>query len=79
MSALRDFDLGSLQRIWSKRRAAPSVILRRFDTRGMSRPARDPDERKWIEVGTAGPFIEDEAIAVAARAYYNRRYRRKGF
>lgn len=77
MSALRDLDLSNLQRLWSKRRAALTVILRRFDTRGMSRPARDPDERKWIEARSAGPFIEDQATAAAARAYYSRRYSRK--
>jgi len=78
MTALCDFDLASLQRIWSRRRAALNVILRRFDTRGMRRPARDPDERLWIESRGSGPFIEDEGIAVAARAYYGRRYSRPG-
>ncbi len=76
MSQGRDLDLSELQRLWSKRRAALSAILRRFDTRGMTRPARDPDERRWMEGRTPGPFVEVEAIGAVALAYYRRRYSR---
>lgn len=31
----------------------------RTDTRGMTRPARDPDERKFLKrTGQEGPFVE---------------------
>jgi hypothetical protein len=31
----------------------------RTDTRGMTRPPRDPDERKFLErTGQEGPFVE---------------------
>jgi len=76
MSARLDFDLTDLQRLWSERRAALTAILRRFDTRGMTRPARDPDEGSWIAERGESPFVEDEASANAARAYYGRRYSR---
>jgi hypothetical protein len=71
-------DLAKLRRAWSERRARLKVILRRFDTRGMTRPARDADERAWLEERRqeSGPFVEDERAAAAARAYYERRYRR---
>jgi hypothetical protein len=42
----------------------------------MTRPARDPDERAWIEERGGSPFREDESCAAAARAYYDRKYRR---
>lgn len=75
-----DLALAPLRRVWDEQRARLQVILRRFDTSGMTRPARDPDERAWLEERgqQGGPFIEDEAAAVAARAYYERRYRRPG-
>ncbi len=51
-------------------------ILRRFDTRGMRRPARDAVEQAWIAERGEAWFVEDEECAKAARAYYERRYRR---
>lgn len=76
MSAPPDFDLTDLQREWRERRAALTAILRRFDTRGMTRPARDVDEGQWMAERGEGSFIEDKASAQAARAYYGRRYSR---
>ena len=70
-------DLSALQRVWDERRRQLRSILGRIDVRGMTRPARDPVEREWLQDrGEDGPFIEDEAAGVAARAYYQRRYNR---
>jgi hypothetical protein len=69
-------DLRELRRVWDERRRALAVILSRIDPTGMTRPARDPDERAWIEERGGSPFREDESCAAAARAYYDRKYRR---
>ena len=70
-------DLTELRRMWNVRRTAMRTILERIDSRGLTRPARDPDERAWLaERGESG-FIEDEAAGVAARAYYERKYRKR--
>jgi hypothetical protein len=71
-----DLDLTQLRRAWDIRRAALRTILARIDTRGMTRPARDPEERAWLEQRGPMTFIEDEEAAKAARAYYERKYRR---
>ena len=70
MSALGELDLTELRRTWAARRA----ILQRIDPRGMKRPARDPDERAWLNERGGGVFVEDEAGREAARAYYERKY-----
>ena len=76
MTKQMELDLTELRRMWSERRARLDAILRRVDTRGMTRPARDPEERAWLaeQAGRSGPFVEDERAAAAARAYYERRY-----
>jgi hypothetical protein len=51
-------------------------ILGRIDTRGMTRPARDPEEREWLAARSELVFEEDEAAGALARAYYARRYQR---
>jgi hypothetical protein len=76
MSETIDKDLESLRRMWEERRSAARAILERIDTRGMTRPARDPEERAWLDEHDEGGFIEDEAAARAARVYYERRYNR---
>ncbi|HEX9755653.1 MAG TPA: hypothetical protein VGA42_08080 [Gemmatimonadales bacterium] len=79
MSAPDDLDLTELRRTWDARRRAMREILKRIDPRGMTRPARDPSEREWLErEGREGGgwFVEDEACAKAAREYYERRYQR---
>jgi hypothetical protein len=69
-------DLTDLRRMWEARRVAMRAILARIDPRGLTRPARDPDERAWLaERGESG-FVEDEAAGAAARAYYERKYRK---
>lgn len=76
MSVPRELDLTELRRLWEARREAMRRILRRFDPHGMRRPARDAMERAWIAEHGPSWFIEDEACARAARAYYERRYQR---
>jgi len=76
MTVPRELDLTDLRRVWDARRKAMQEILRRFDPRGMRRPARDATERAWIAERGQSWFVEDEACASAARAYYERRYRR---
>lgn len=69
--------LDALRRAWEERRGRLQVILSRFDVTGMTRPARDPEERAWLEQrGETGPFVESEEAAAAARAYYRKRYTR---
>lgn len=70
------FDLTELRRVWDARRIAMRAILERIDPRGLTRPARDPDERAWLAARGENDFIEDEAAGAAARAYYERKYRR---
>ena len=70
------FDLTELRRVWDERRAAMRIILERIDPRGLTRPARDPEERRWLEDRGDGVFIDDETAGRAARAYYERKYRR---
>jgi hypothetical protein len=67
-------EIAELQRTWNSRREALRVILRRFDVRGMARPARDPAEQEWLRERGPAWFREDEACAEAARLYYRRRY-----
>lgn len=69
-------DLAALRRVWEARRAAVKPILERIDPRGLTRPARDPEEREWLSLRGEGVFVEDEAAGRAARAYYARRYSR---
>jgi len=69
-------DLTELRRVWEVRREAMRAILRRFDPRGMTRPARDPSERGWLEARGEGWFMDDDRYADAAREYYARKYRR---
>ena len=71
-----DIALRDLRCTWEKRRAAAQRILRLIDTRGMSRPARDPDEREWLNERGSIPFREDDEMGAAARIYYSRKYNR---
>ena len=73
---LDQLDLAELRRTWQARREAMREILRRFDPRGMTRPARDSAERAWLEERREGWFAEDEGCARAAREYYARKYQR---
>jgi len=39
-------DLSELRMMWERRRAAAEPMRRRIDPRGMTRPARSPEERR---------------------------------
>jgi hypothetical protein len=69
-------DLTALRSRWAERRAAVEAAQARVVPTGLRRPARDPDERSWLEARGDAPFIEDEAAAEAARQYYARKYSR---
>ena len=69
-------DLTELRRVWESNRVAMGVILQRIDPHGLTRPARDPEERGWLEARGETVFVEDHAAASAAREYYGRRYSR---
>jgi hypothetical protein len=75
--SVKDWDLSELERVWQVRRTAMQSMLRRIDPRGMTRPARSPEERKWLSERGEGAFVETPEGAAAARAYYDRKYRGK--
>ncbi|MGI9077690.1 MAG: hypothetical protein ACR2G6_10220 [Gemmatimonadaceae bacterium] len=76
MSLYDEIDLTDLQRDWARKRDAMREILKRIDPRGLTRPARDASEREWLLEGGESMFVESEECAVAARAYYARKYQR---
>ena len=47
---------------WAKRCERVRRVNARIDPRGMTRPARDPDERRFLEAaGQLGPFTESSS------------------
>lgn len=69
-----DLDLSDLQRVWDERRSRMAEAIRRIDPRGMTRPARTPEERAWLAAHGGSVFVEDERAGELARAYYQRKY-----
>ena len=69
-------ELTELRRVWQERRDSLRAILRRFDPRGMTRPAREPSEQAWLEDRGERWFTDDEQYADAACEYYARKYQR---
>lgn len=58
----RDWDLGALKAVWERRARAVQAAIRGIDVTGMTRPPRDPDERRFLEQpGRPGPFVETDA------------------
>ena len=56
-----EIDLTELRRMWRRREARSADVRARTDPRGMTRPARDPDERAFLRsIGGEGPFTEVE-------------------
>lgn len=72
--SVKDWDLSDLERVWQVRRTAMQSILRRIDARGMTRPARNPEEREWLGEQGGTTFVETSEGAAAARAYYDPKY-----
>lgn len=57
----KDWDLSALEEMWDRRARAVQEAVRKIDTTGMTRPRRDPAERKFLEErGRLGPFIETD-------------------
>lgn len=54
-----ELDLSELRIMWRRRREAASPMRNRIEPRGMTRPARSPEERAWLEErGETSPFSE---------------------
>lgn len=61
MINLDDYDLSELRAKWARRSVGVQQVKARTDIRGMTRPARDPDEAVFLkETGQEGPFLEVE-------------------
>jgi hypothetical protein len=61
--SLANVDLTELRAMWERRRAAAAAMRRRIDPRGMTRPARSPEERAWLEQrGEVSVFVEVESL-----------------
>lgn len=57
----KEWDLSALEEMWNHRALAVQEAIRKIDTTGMTRPRRDPAERKFLEErGRLGPFIETD-------------------
>ena len=73
---VESMELGELRRVWQLQRERAQIVIRRFNPKGMTRPARDPEERRWLVSRGEDQFVEDENAAAAAREYYARKYQR---
>lgn len=52
----------NLELEWAERYERVRRVNARIDPRGMTRPGRDPDERRFLEaVGQLGPFSESSS------------------
>jgi hypothetical protein len=59
MISIDNYDLSELRAKWARRRVGVEQVKARADIRGMTRPARDPDEAAFLrETGQEGPFQE---------------------
>ena len=76
MKAMDAIDLTDLRTRWDEQRTRMRAILSRIESRGLTRPARNPEERAWLDARGETGLIEDEASGQLARAYYQRRYTR---
>ncbi len=76
MKAPDTIDLTDLRTRWDEQRTRMRTILARIESRGLTRPARDPEERAWLDARGESGLIEDETSGQLARAYYQRRYTR---
>lgn len=61
MADIDSIDLSELREMWERHREAAREHRKRYDPRGMTKPARDPDEAAFLrEHGMEGPFEEVE-------------------
>lgn len=57
----QNWDLTILEKMWERRAKLVEEAKRGIDTTGMTRPRRDPDERRFLEErGRTGPFVETD-------------------
>ncbi|HLL47144.1 MAG TPA: hypothetical protein VK399_10545 [Longimicrobiaceae bacterium] len=57
----KSWDLSELEAMWERRSKLVEEAKRNINTTGMTRPRRDPAERKFLEErGRLGPFIETD-------------------
>lgn len=60
-------DIPDLTREWAVRAERIAGVRARTDVTGMTRPARNPDERDFLaRTGQLGPFVE---VVVCMRAF----------
>ncbi len=60
-----EWDLHELEAMWDERARAVERAKLGIDVRGMTRPARAPYERAWLEAhGDLGPFVETDTPPV---------------
>lgn len=53
------WDLRPLEEAWERRRAGVQAVAARTDRRGMTRPRRNPVERKWLMERGELPPVEE--------------------
>ena len=64
----KTWDLSELEEMWDRRARAVQEAIRKIDTTGMTRPRRNPAERKFLEErGWLGPFVETDTPAAYPR------------
>lgn len=58
-----DLDLRALEAMWKERAREVEAAKREIDATGVTRPARDPFEREWLQAhGRSGVLIEAEPL-----------------
>jgi hypothetical protein len=56
-----EIDFSELEELWARRRIGVDQVKSRAKTKGMTRPARDPDEAAFLKsIGQESPFVEVE-------------------
>ena len=54
-----DLDLRALEAMWGDRARAVEAAKRDIDAAGVTRPARDPFEREWLDAHSRGDDFAD--------------------
>lgn len=66
----KEWDLTALEEMWDRGERAVQEAIRTIDTTGMTRPRRDPAERRFLEErGRLGPFTETDVRATYPRKW----------
>lgn len=67
MMGYKAWDLTELRTMWDRNRLAVREAKRGIDTTGMTRPRRDPAERRFLEERGPGPFTETDTPSAYPR------------